>query len=471
MAASETPAHAAVDDPVDAGASPGAPVDFTPIPSPSPSPSPSRRGLRVPRHIPILIAGVVATSLLKGLRMPNLWSVTHMTFNYSQGFIRRGLFGQVLSLIGPAILRYNFMALLAVILFALAVLSMGRLVRRTLAADGGDVGFPAMALVFAASPGVVFLAHEIGYLDYVGLIVVPLFITWAARTRFRWLPFYVVIVISVVLALIHESMVIMFAPTMWLALAAHIAREARTRASSRRVLAGMLAHGVLVVLLGLATSSLVGTLGTKTAVQVHALQASIGRVCAFPLRIDAFDALFRPVRDNLFTLMPWFWSMPANQRYLTAGLAVSLPGLIALSVYALRMIARLPLSRLWRLGLWMLFLLATFGPEMLNLVGWDAARWNAICFVASFSCVAALRLFFVAPGRAGAAPAGGDPLRYRIATPGMLVLAGAAIVVGLTADYPGFLFDGYVVQWFPFDRQLRGFIELIRGGFTFMPRG
>ena len=412
-----------------------------------------------------------AVSLLKGLRMPNLWSATHMTFNYSQGFIRRGLFGQMLRLFGPAIYRYNFMALLAVILFALAVLATARLVRRTLAADAGDIGFPAMALVFAASPGVVFLAHEIGYLDYVGLIVVPLFIAWAARTRRRWLPFYAVMAISVVLALIHESMVIMFAPTMWLVMAAHIAREASTRAPSRRALAAMFAHAGLVMLLGLVTSSLVGTLGTKTPAQIHALEAAIGRVAAFPLRVDAFDALYRPVRDNLFTLMPWFWSMPANQRYLTSGLAVSLPGLIVLSVYALRLITRLPLPRRWRLGLWMLFLLATFSPQMLNLVGWDSARWNAICFVASFSSVAVLRLFFVAPAPARAVPAGGAPGRYRIATPGMLVLAGAGIVVGLTADYPGFLFDGYVVQWFPFDRQLRGLVDLVRGGFTFMPRG
>ena len=52
----------------------------------------------------------------------------------------------------------------------------------------------------------------------------------------------------------------------------------------------------------------------------------------------------------------------------------------------------------------------------------------------------------------------------------MLTLAAAAIVFGLTSNYAGFLFDGYVVQWFPFDGQLRSLLELVRGNFHFMPR-
>jgi len=51
-------------------------------------------------HVRFVIALVFAVSLLKGARMPSLWAATHMTFNYSQGFIRRGLFGQVLRVFG-----------------------------------------------------------------------------------------------------------------------------------------------------------------------------------------------------------------------------------------------------------------------------------------------------------------------------------------------------------------------------------
>jgi hypothetical protein len=267
----------------------------------------------------------------------------------------------------------------------------------------------------------------------------------------------------------------MFAPTMWLVMAAHVARECRARPLSRRTVALLVGHAVLAAVLGVVASSLVGTLGTKSPIKIHALHASLSRLTNFPLRGDGFEALYRPVRDNLMQLMPWFWSNAWNQRYLINGWLVSLPGLLVLSVYGLRLIRRLSQPRLARGTLSALFLGATFSPQLLNLVGWDAARWNAICFVAAFNCLAALRLFFVAaavPGQGLSDPGGGrDPRRYRVDGPWMLTLAAAAIVIGLTANYPGFLFDGYVVQWFPFDGQLRSLLELFHGHFTFIPSG
>lgn len=396
--------------------------------------------------------------------MPNLWSTTHMTFNYSQGFIRRGLFGEVLRLVGSArVYRYNVLALVAVVLFLLAAAATIRLIRCVLASDGGDRGLQAATLVFAASPGIVFLAHEIGYLDYVGLIAVPLFLVWAARTSTLWRMFYVAAAICVVLALIHESMIIMFAPTLLLAMVCHIVTQARARALGRRAVWWLAAHAVAAAVVALVASSLVGTLGTKSPVRIHALQASIARVANFPLRSDGFEALYRPVHDNLTRLMPWYWTFPINRRYLVTGLVVAFPGLTVLSVYALRFIARLAWPWRTRALLAALFLGATFSPLLLNFVGWDSARWNAICFFASFSCIAGLRLFFTAH-----APAP-QRLRQRVDDPLMLTLAAAAIVCGLTSNYYNFLFDGYVVQWFPFDGQLRALIELFQGNFTFMP--
>ena len=444
--------------------SPAPDTSVVPAVSAVPDAAAGRRARRPPRHAQIIIAGLFAVSLMKGLRMPNLWSATHMTFNYTQGFIRRGLFGQLLRLAGgPRAYRYNVLALLAVILFALAVAAMIRLVRRMLATDGGDVGQVAMILVFAASPGIVFLAHEIGYLDYVGLIVVPLFIVWAARARSLWLIFYVAIAISVVLALIHESMIIMFAPTMWFVLVAHVITQTHARALSRRTVGLLVAHAVAAAAAALIASSAIGTLGTKSPERIHLLQASIQRFANFPLRGDGFEALYRPVRDNLMILMPSHWRHPVNQRYLVTGLVVAFPGLAVLGTYALRLIVRLALPRLVRALLAALFLAAALCPLALNLVGWDSARWNAICFAASFNCIATLRLLFCAPGSAV------EARRPRVDDPLMLVLAAAAIVFGLTSNYYGFLFDGYVVQWFPFDGQVRSLLELFQGHFTFRP--
>ncbi len=422
---------------------------------------------RTPRHILIIVAGVFAVSLLKGLRMPNLWSATHMTFNYTQGFIRRGLFGQLLRAVGGRnVYHYNTLALIAVVMFVLALLAMARLTHRMLATDGGDRGLAAATLVFAASPGIVFVAHEIGYLDYVGFIAVPLYIAWAGRTRRLWPVFYVAIALSVVLALIHESMIIMFAPTMWLVMVCRVIKHIHARPLSRGTRWALIAHVVGAALIALAASSVIGTVGTKSPQRIHALHASIQRFANFPLRGDGFEALYRPVRDNLLLLMPWYWRNPENQRYLVNGLLASAPGLVALAVYGVRLVARLPFARWLRLLLGALLLGATFAPLLLNFVGWDAARWNAICFFAAFSSIAALRLFFCAPA-AGAVIE--DVRRSRIDDPWMITLAAAGIVCGLTSNYNGFLFDGYVVRWFPFDTQWRSLLDLLHGKFTFLP--
>jgi hypothetical protein len=424
---------------------------------------------RAPLHILIIVTGVFTVSLLKGLRMPNLWAATHMTFNYTQGFIRRGLFGQVLRAVGGrGVYRYNILALIAVVMFVLAVLATARLTRRMLATDGGDRGMVVATLVFAASPGVVFLAHEIGYLDYVGFIALPLFIVWGTRTARLWPIFYVAIALSVVLALIHESMIIMFAPTMWMVLASHVIIQTRARSLSRGTRWLLAAHVLAAAAIGFGASSVIGTLGTKSPERIGALQVSIQRYANFPLRGDGFAALSRPVSENLHHLMPWYWGFADNQRYLVNGILASLPGLIALSAYGLRLIVRLPLPRLQRLLLGALLVAAILLPQLLNFVGWDSARWNTTTFFAAFGCIATLRLFFVGP----AARALGTPLdvrRYRIDDGWAITLGAAGIVCGLTADYGRFLFDGYVVRWFPFDTQWRSLLELLHGHFTFIP--
>jgi len=450
-------------------------------------PGPAAVAAPPPRHIQIIVAGVFAVSLLKGLRMPNLWSATHMTFNYTQGFIRRGLFGQVLRAIGGrGVYHYNTLALIAVVMFVLALLATARLTRRMLATDGGDRGLLGATLAFAASPGLVFVAHEIGYLDYLGFIAVPLFIVWAARSKRPWPIFYVAISLSVGLALIHESMIIMFAPTMWLAMASHVIVQSRARPRSRRTRWLMAAHAVAAAVIALAASSVIGTIGTKNPERVHALQASIQRYANFPLRGDAFEVLFRSVREAFLHVMPWVWSNPENVRYLVVGILASLPGLVAILAYGVQVIASLSLPLVHRLLLGALLVGAGLAPLLLNFVGWDSARWNAICFVAAFNSIATVRLFFCAPASASAigapasasaigAPAsaqpgsGGDVRRFRIDNPWMLVLAAAGIVCGLAADYNRFLFDGYVVRWFPFDMQWRSLLELLHGNFTFIP--
>ena len=81
-------------------------------------------------------------------------------------------------------------------------------------------------------------------------------------------------------------------------------------------------------------------------------------------------------------------------------------------------------------------------------------------------CISALRLFLWP----GTPPGAADAAARRVADPWTLVAAAAAVLLGLSTSYTNFLFDGYAVSWFPFETRWAGAAELLRGGFTFIPR-
>jgi hypothetical protein len=212
----------------------------------------------------------------------------------------------------------------------------------------------------------------------------------------------------------------------------------------------------------------------STAANVHKAAYTFQDLCAharhanFPLRGDGFGALQHSLRENLFEILPKHWSAPTNHIYLITGLVVSFPGLAFLGTYGVRLLGRLGLTGRTRLVLTATFLAATLAPLLLNFIGWDAARWNTIAFMACFFCLASVRLFFTSSTAGTAAAA--EANRLRVDDRLTLTLAAVAIVTGLCTNYFGFLFDEYVVQWFPFSGQFDSAIKVIRSGFNFLPK-
>jgi hypothetical protein len=419
---------------------------------------------RRPKHFAVIASLVFVVSVLKGLRMPNLWSATHMTFNYSQGFIRRGLVGEILRILGGQHpYDYNRLALIAGLMFVTLGVTMVLLIKRALATDAEDLGFKAAVLVFAASPGIVTLAHFIGYLDFLGLILVLGVILVSARPSRRHLIFYLGIPLGSFVAFIHESQVLMLAPTLLFAMICHIVMQFRRGDASRRAKFLPVAAAAFGFVLAFATSTTIGIVGTKSPEVIHALQDSISKVANFPLRGDAFEAVYRPVGDAIFKLIPWFWSIPENQTYLALSMISAFPAIAFLIFYGVRLIGRLGLSKIARTILTTAFVVAALAPVSLNFLGWDTTRWNAISLMACFYCIATVRLYF-------ASQLEGES-NLRVDSPLVLTLAAAAIVLGLcSSNYDRFLFDGYTTQWFPFQGQVNSLIELFKGHFTFVPR-
>jgi len=415
------------------------------------------------RHFYALAGVTVAVSLLKGLRLPSLWAATQMTFNYSQGFVRRGLVGELLWLVsGGRLFRYGVVLLISLLLLGALVFQACRMIGRAVRLDDGDVGLKAAILVVVATPGVVFWAHMIGYLDYVGALFMASFILWSARSPRPYAIFYVGAAGVVGLGLVHESMVIMFLPAALFVMTCHTIVRTRESAGAPPTRRSLIAHLAVSAVVALIAAMSISRLGTRSVVLVDALRASIASRANFNLRPDAFEPLSQPVSENLLHVMPaMFRFHPHHAMQVVHGLIVSGVGFIAIGNYAIRLIDRIGLTYRERTIVIASFIVAMLAPLSLNFVGWDSARWNAICVFNAFSCVIALKLFFTA--RAA------EPSAQGINGPGGLTLSAVAVVLGLVSNYDLFLFEGRVVQWFPFDEQVKAFVSLVGHGFQVIP--
>jgi len=107
--------------------------------------------------------------VLSGIRWPGIWAITHLLFDYSEGFVKRSLVGEALSLTLGNSISYGTLAAISYAVFAtwLAMLFF-----RLKSSAQTDSAVWLIALTFLASPGFVFLAHTVGYLEHVGLIFV-----------------------------------------------------------------------------------------------------------------------------------------------------------------------------------------------------------------------------------------------------------------------------------------------------------
>ncbi len=102
-------------------------------------------------------------SILKGIRLPSLWAATQMRNDYETGFVKRGLFGEILSKLGLYPESYLDAVLISGILFSAMICMLIWHVWRT-----GSFHFLGQGLavgLFCASYALTYVAHTIGYLD------------------------------------------------------------------------------------------------------------------------------------------------------------------------------------------------------------------------------------------------------------------------------------------------------------------
>jgi hypothetical protein len=418
----------------------------------------------VARYFPWVAWVVLALSLLKGLRMPNLWSATHFAFNYSQGFIRRGLIGEAARrLLGERAYHYNVFAVAAIVIFGAMVGEFVWLIRRTLRVQGaaGELGISVAILAFVASPGITFFAHIIGYFDILGLLVLLGLVVYSTGARQRYWLFYLSALAGVLLAFVHEGMVIMFVPTMFFMLLCYVIRLQHQGVIGRGARWSLYIHTALATFAGIAASSIISHVGTRDSATISALHSSIGQLANFQLRTDGFEVLYHSVQDELLNVMPAHWRHEDRMVGLQRGFVAIAPGFLFLVYYGIRCIARWNTGWRTRALLGTSYLGAVLSPLSLNLVGWDNNRWNAISMIAAMCCICIMRLHLLPSAKAGQAQRWA--LSPRELTAGICVVA---IGLATTND----LFDGYAVQWFPFGHHVDSIRELFESHFTWRPR-
>ena len=399
----------------------------------------------------VLLWGVFLLTFCKGFRLPSLWCATHFTFNYSQGFVRRGFVGEIARLLaGPDIYHYNpFVAFSFIVQWTVGALFILTL-RRVLRQSAGDWNLRVAMLVLCASPGMIFLVSAVGYFDFIGLLSLVVMLVWAGRTKHSWPLLLGMTVGGTVLALIHEGMIVMFGATALFIAVCHAKRQLAGRAHAKRR-GWLFALGLGITLIAVGTIVVFASVPAEPS-RVRALERFIAPHVDFALRRDAFDVFTRTTSENMFVAVPYFWSDEVSRDRALRGDFGFLPSFAWLIWFGFRELrARAPKEKL----LPALFVMAAIAPELMNLVAWDWPRWNAMALATCGLCIVAMRRLM--PGSPRAAPS------LPLVTAGLLFTA-----IGLASTT--MLFDRFEVQFFPFENQVQFLRQLVHGNFSWRPR-
>lgn len=384
-----------------------------------------------------IVPASILYGVLSGIRLPSRWATTNLIFDYHFGFSKRALFGAVLAVLKAPPYPYAFLALIAygILLVWLALLlSYFR--------TGLRVSSRATLLfgAFFSSVGFVFLVHEAGYLDHVGLLIAlscALFGSGPAGVGMR-------LALCSLGILVHEAFTLLFLPVvladLWL-----VSRELGPRRAMQRVLTVAIPCALLTVWIGHYK------VDAPQSAQVAYYNAKLRDS---EIREDAIDPMHLGISDNL-QVMAEFYRSPKYQRIFLATAVVVAPLVILYLWVANSILLQAGAARPWRL----VVLAAGLSPLALNAFAWDEVRFISLTQVTSFLVVLSL------VRRVGWKSIDDPRLRD------FGVLAAAVIALSLSSEVT--LFDGYTMQKFPFSADVGALVKTLSQGKPLLsaPRG
>jgi hypothetical protein len=371
-----------------------------------------------------VFACLFVLSVLKGIRMPNLWSMTHYLFTYETGFMKRALWGELLrQLFGARTASYFLLAGIALAVFAALMLLVWWACRR-LPVTGDTIRF---LLIFAASPALAFVVHLVGYPEHLAYLAVMVALLLRRRWRLEvaWL-----LVAAAALPFVHEASLLFVG-----ALVALVVITGQASLSARVV--------ALALIAGVWTASTITVLqaGRVSDMRADTLRRDAEAFAHFSPRADAFAALRRPL-SALRWNMQFRWRNPARRREALASIALFAPAALLLCAVAIRRARMLEDGAGVRAAAIALTMSAAASPLLLHVIALDQHRWNAL---AAFNVGLAAMILIDAS---------------RSATPGHSSgrgLATALIVTLWSIASHGMFFDNYEPRHPPFSSQI-GFL-------------
>jgi hypothetical protein len=361
-------------------------------------------------RVAALALGTIAA--LKGLHKPLTWAATQAQLDYSHGFIKRGLLGALYRPLGGN----HYRTLTVIFLVELAVFYVVLIWLTHRARLEERFGGLAAAALFSSSYAITYLAHLVGYNDFVNasLAMVLLLIRDARR---RFLAALVVVPIAL---LVHESFLFCFLPLVLLSfvLQRHTAPRGRP----------LLYAAVLALLAGAFTLATSMQPNMSRAMSAQLATEAAARV-DFPLRTDFYQVLSVSLADNIRAAMtsmtqPWWWILQG------ISLACLLP-MFAMLLHLIRRLLHTANDGRWTA---VATIAAVAGPLLMHGLGWDVARWNAWCAVAAYLALLLLAMHL--------------PKAQLVLSPAERNAIILIIALNMASGYG--LFDGLSIQPYPF---------------------
>jgi len=376
-----------------------------------------------------IVFGIFFLSVMRGIRFPNIWSYTHFLFNYSLGFVKRGLIGEIISQLNYSYLKsYDFFLIFSTAIFLINIFLLSLLLWDFI--NSQKPIFLWSSLLFSSSLAVVFLSHSIGYFDHIGLLITLI----ALKLRGFNKKIVFLLIAMPFGILVHEINLIIFFPIIFMLLV--FALEADGWKADKVLLLGSFSAVVLILTVFIGNHNLTES---EASQMYNTLQANI----QYPLREDAFDTLCRNANDNL-NILQSHWSSKTQFLILSQSLLVTSPTFTVFICFSCLILIRTKI----KYYLIVLSILASLSPLLMHFLGWDMHRWNTLAATTSF-----LMLYIVYTSR----------LKDQdITTPNYFYLIVVLLIfLNGSASIP--LFDGYYVKQFPFVEHQQYIIDLVYG--------